>query len=222
MRANKYRRAAIHQWYEGTGDWEPESRGEMGPSIEHIHGILRGEIRKVGGDARRVVLAGFSQGCAMALMCLLLWDGEPLGAAVGMCGFMPLTASLMSTLNGSRHEDQSNDGIIFGEEEDGVFDDMSSIETKTPLQKAMEELCDEAELEPISSMTSYPFLSTPIFMGHGLKDQEVDVSYGQKAGALLEKMGASVSFHIYPEQGHWHSAEMLQDVVSFLQNRLDT
>lgn len=156
----------------------------------------------------------------MALMCLLLWDGEPLGATVGMCGFMPLTASLMSTLSGSHHEDPNDDGIIFGEE-DGVFDDLPSIETKTPLQEAMEDLCEEAELEPVSSTIPYPFLSTPIFMGHGAKDQEVDVSHGQKTGALLEKMAASVSFHIYPELGHCHSPEMLQDVVLFLRDRLD-
>lgn len=221
MRASKYRRAVIHQWYEGTGDWEPESRGEMRPSIEHIHSILYDEIEKVGGDARRVVLAGFSQGCAMALICSLLWDGEPLGAVAGMCGFMPLAASLMSTLNGSHNEDPNDDGIVFGEEEDGVFDDGSSIETRTPLRKAVEELCEEAELEPVSLPTSFPFLSTPMFMGHGLKDQEVDVSHGKEAGALLENMGVSVSFHTYPELGHWHGPEMLQDVVLFLRTRLD-
>ena len=67
MRASKYRRSVIHQWYDGTGDWEPEARGDMRPSVEHIHDLIRAEMALLGGDARRIVLAGFSQGCAMAL-----------------------------------------------------------------------------------------------------------------------------------------------------------
>ncbi|KAF7547909.1 hypothetical protein G7Z17_g7408 [Cylindrodendrum hubeiense] len=223
MRASKYRRSIIHQWYEGTGDWEPESRGEMRPSVEHIRGILRDEIELLGGDAGRVVLAGISQGCAMALTSLLLWEGDPLGAVVVMCGFMPLASSLMSILEDEVHPDSEDEGIVFEPEpEDDPFERDPSEDSKTPLQLTIDELRDEAEVVPICSTTeSFPFLTTPVFMGHGTEDEKVAYQHGQHAAKLLEQMGISVDFHTYPELGHWYCPEMLGDILEFLDGKLD-
>ncbi|KAI5459251.1 Alpha/Beta hydrolase protein [Mariannaea sp. PMI_226] len=215
-RANKYRRSIIHQWYEGSGDWEPESRGDMRPSVEHIRGILREEIEKLGGDAGRVVLAGISQGCAMALMSLLLWEGEPLGAVVVMCGFMPLASHLLSILENPKDTSDQDDMVIF------EIDSDDEQEMKSPLQQVVDDLREEAELEPVQpSETRLSFLSTPVFMGHGTEDDNVEYQYGEQAYDVLEKMGVLVNFHSYEGLGHWYSPEMLGDIVEFLKEKLE-
>ena len=48
--------------------------------------------RERGVAAKRVVLLGFSQGCAMALMTALRYP-ERLGGAVGLSGYLPLAAT---------------------------------------------------------------------------------------------------------------------------------
>ncbi|KAM6532956.1 hypothetical protein FALCPG4_005993 [Fusarium falciforme] len=210
-RATKYRRSLIHQWYEGTGDWEPEARGEMRPSVEHIHGMLRNEIEKLGGDSRKVALMGFSQGGAMALVSSLLWDGAPLGAVVVMSGFMPLADAMMDILDADAKSEGS---------EDDLFERDTEEEETTPIQRAIDELRQEAELDPAPPANSYPFLSTPVFMGHGQKDQDVECQHGRRAVELLERMGVPVEFNTYPGLAHWYNSDMLQDIVQFLDKHL--
>ncbi|UNI18120.1 hypothetical protein JDV02_004410 [Purpureocillium takamizusanense] len=219
MRASKYRRSVIHQWYDGTGDWEPEARGDMRPSVEHIHDLIRAEAELVDGDAGRVVLAGFSQGAAMALTCMLLWEGKPLGAAIGLCGFVPVYDSLMELLKDDAAEEASDDGYIVFEAEDDL--DMAGAESsRTPLQRAVAELRQEAELPELPSPSRCSFRETPVFLGHGRRDRNVEPRHGQEAAALLTEMGIGVAFATYDGLGHEHSPEMLGQVLLFLSQRL--
>ncbi|KAM0242251.1 hypothetical protein ACHAP5_007267 [Fusarium lateritium] len=206
-RATKYRRSLIHQWYEGTGDWEPEVRGDMRPSVEHIHGILRDEIDKLGGDAGRVVLMGFSQGGAMALVSWLLWEGRSLGAVVIMSGFMPLAESLMIE---NEDGDMSEDGLFEREEQD----------TRTLLQKAIDELREEAELDPAPPTNSFHFLRTSVFMGHGQQDKDVEYCYGQEAAEFLKRAGIDVEFKSYSDLAHWYCPEELGDIAQFIKRQV--
>ena len=48
-----------------------------------------------GVDSRRIVLAGFSQGCAMTLMTGLRYP-ERLAGLVGMSGYLPLSATTVA------------------------------------------------------------------------------------------------------------------------------
>lgn len=207
-RATKYRRSLIHQWYEGTGDWEPEARGDMRPSVEHIHKILKDEIELLDGDAGRVVLVGFSQGGAMALVSWLLWQGQSLGAVVIMSGFMPLAETLMA-------ENEDEDTL-----DDGMFETDEDI--RTPLQKAIDELREEAELDPEPPEESFPFVKTPVFMGHGQKDKDVELCHGQQAADCLERMGIEVELKTYPDMAHWYCPEELGDITKFITERVGT
>ncbi|KAF5611029.1 uncharacterized protein FSUBG_2573 [Fusarium subglutinans] len=208
-RATKYRRSLIHQWYEGTGDWEPEARGNMRPSIEYIHKLLKDEIERLSGDAGKVVLIGFSQGGAMALMSWLLWEGQSLGAVVIMSGFMPLAESLMA--------DETCDEVS----EDGLFERDSEEEAKPPLQRAIDELRGEAELDPAPPTTSFPFLKTSVFVVHGKEDEDVEYCNGLSAAKCLERMGAKVEFKTYPALKHWYSPEELGHITQFINQQLD-
>lgn len=201
MRAFKYRKSLMPQWYEGSGDWETESLGNMKGSIEFIHALIHSELELV-GDAKKIVLGGFSQGCAMALMSLLLWDGPSLGAFVGLCGFMPFTSSLMDILS----DDQNS-------EEDDVFE--STGEDSDRLEAAMRQLCFETEMEPNQS-PSKEFISTPVFMAHGEEDPEVEMCHPEQVVALLSKMDLDASLHKYKQLGHSLSGDMLGDMGKFI------
>lgn len=65
-----------------------------------LHALLRAEIAEVPGDARNVVLGGLGQGCAASLVAMLLWEGPPLGAVVGMCGWLPFVGRLDEEVEG--------------------------------------------------------------------------------------------------------------------------
>lgn len=60
----------------------------MQSSVKIIHELIEKEIAS-GIPSDQVVVAGFSQGCAMALLSGLTYD-KPLGAIVGLSGYLPL------------------------------------------------------------------------------------------------------------------------------------
>lgn len=66
-------------------------------SLASVDALIEREKSR-GIPANRIVLAGFSQGCAMALLTGLR-HGERLGGIVGMSGYLPLAASTA----GERH-----------------------------------------------------------------------------------------------------------------------
>ncbi|KAH7312200.1 putative acyl-protein thioesterase 1,2 [Stachybotrys elegans] len=208
MRATKYRRTTMHQWYEGTGDWEPEARGNMRPSVEFIQDLLDREMQLVCGDSTKLCLAGFSQGCAMAIMNLLLWNGAPLGAVVGLCGFIPINSYLLDILDDAEESDLDD------------FFETTSHESKPPVQRAIDELREEVELPQTEVPSRLSFRSTPVFLGHGVDDDEVELRHSENAALLLKKMGTHVTHSSYPGLGHGYSPKMLEDMVLFLTSNI--
>jgi lysophospholipase I len=82
---------------------EPEDIGGMMKSLKDIEKMIDDVVAK-GVPANRVVLGGFSQGCAMTLLCGLVskWAGK-LGGLVCLHGFLPLAdriAELRETREG--------------------------------------------------------------------------------------------------------------------------
>jgi len=75
-------------------------------SCGYIHGLLEAEIEAVGKE--NVVLWGLSQGCATSLASLLVWDGEPFAAVVGMCGWLPF-GNLMVMIAGGAEDNGSEE-----------------------------------------------------------------------------------------------------------------
>ena len=67
-----------------------------------IEALIANE-RARGIPAHRIVLAGFSQGCAMALMTGLR-HGERLAGIVGLSGYLPLAATLEAERHGANHQ----------------------------------------------------------------------------------------------------------------------
>lgn len=88
---------SMRAWYDILGlDFTRRGEDEPGlrESLEAVRGVLAQE-RSRGMASERIVLAGFSQGCAMALLTGLRHP-EPLAGIVGLSGYLPRAAQTAS------------------------------------------------------------------------------------------------------------------------------
>ena len=83
----------MRAWYDilGTDLQRREDEAGLRDSVRQVHALLDREIAN-GVPAGRIVLAGFSQGCAIALMAGLRYPQRLAGLA-GLSGYLPLAAS---------------------------------------------------------------------------------------------------------------------------------
>lgn len=190
----------------------------------HLHALVREEVallRPAGGrGARDIVLGGISQGCAASLVAAALWDGEegPLGAVVGMCGWLPFVEGVVAAGVG-----WGGDLFERGGEGEGGFDPFERDgeegvgEGKGGIG-AVEVLRGMLELESAPGGLSV-VEGMPVFLGHGGEDDSVPLRLGRMSAECLGKMEMDVEWREYRGLGHWYSEEMLGDVVGFLKGR---
>jgi phospholipase/carboxylesterase len=83
----------MRAWYDivALGGQAREDAEGLHASRAEVEALIAREIGR-GVEARRIVLAGFSQGCAMTLLTGLR-HGERLAGLVGMSGYLPLAAT---------------------------------------------------------------------------------------------------------------------------------
>lgn len=83
----------MRAWYDilGTDLVRREDEAGLRESQRQIAALIDHE-RERGVPAARIVVMGFSQGCAMALMTALRYP-ERLGGVVGLSGYLPLAAA---------------------------------------------------------------------------------------------------------------------------------
>ena len=77
-------------WYDILGSGGPEDEAGLRRSQAAVESLIAVEAAR-GIPASRIVLAGFSQGCAMALLTGLRHPGRLAGIA-GLSGYLPLAA----------------------------------------------------------------------------------------------------------------------------------
>ena len=89
----------MRAWYDilGTDLAQREDEAGLRESQVLVEGLLAREKAR-GIQASRIVLAGFSQGCAMTFMTGLR-HGERLGGLLGMSGYLPLAAKTATERN---------------------------------------------------------------------------------------------------------------------------
>jgi phospholipase/carboxylesterase len=84
----------MRAWYDILGTEEEGVQDEQGlRRSQELVELLIAREKEQGIPSHRIVLAGFSQGCAMALLTGLRHP-EPLAGIVGMSGYLPLAESL--------------------------------------------------------------------------------------------------------------------------------
>jgi phospholipase/carboxylesterase len=81
----------MRAWYDIMGVDLVKREDEKGlrESTRHITALIDREVQR-GIASNRIVLAGFSQGCAMTLMAGLRYP-QPLAGLIGLSGYLPLT-----------------------------------------------------------------------------------------------------------------------------------
>ena len=84
---------AMRAWYDilGADLVQREDEAGLRSSLAQVEALIEREKAR-GIPSARIVLAGFSQGCAMALLTGLR-HRERLGGIVGMSGYLPLAAT---------------------------------------------------------------------------------------------------------------------------------
>lgn len=234
-RATIYKRKEIHQWFDNWHLEAPTEREELQidglrETSVYVHKLLKAEIAIVG--AKNVVLGGLSQGCAAALVSMLLWEGVPLAAMFGMCGWLPFRKHMQDVVapaagTGDGAEDDDDPFAYDGKSSCFYFltslahqrsDGDADLEKSSPVQQAIGFLRDELEL-PRKGAT-LPFQQIPTFLGHGTEDDRVPISLGQEAEYCIRTLGGNTHFSAYEGLGHWYSPELLSDVVRFVQEAL--
>lgn len=83
----------MRAWYDilGTDLARREDESGLRESLAQVHALISREVAR-GVPARRIVLAGFSQGCALTLLAGLRYPQRLAGLA-GLSGYLPLAAS---------------------------------------------------------------------------------------------------------------------------------
>jgi predicted esterase len=227
-RATVYRRAYTHQWFDNWKLDPPATDREelqvpgLCETTAYLHGLLRAEVAAVSGGAANVVFGGLSQGCAASLTAMLLWDGEPLGAVVGMCGWLPFAARLMQQVslvaNLPSTTGDAFDPFEREDDDDGKEEDQAAM-TSAPA-RAVAWLKEEIQTPTADTNCAESALGkTPVFLGHGKVDDRVSVILGREAVDCLERLGFEVSWREYQSLGHWYSGHMLRDLVCFLREK---
>lgn len=215
-RAMSYNRSVMNQWFDNGSLQTPDEGVEL--QIEglretsaYIHALLRQETEIVG--QRNVVLGGLSQGCAATLISLLTWDGEPLSAAFGLCGWLPFRKQMDDigqsiSLNKTNAVDQDQEDLF------GSADMRKDLDPATEAAAFLLEMLDMPVKRP-----SLAFQHIPMFLGHGDMDWKVPIELGEDAAKCLKGLGVSVVWNEYAKLGHWYSTPMLADLVGFIRER---
>lgn len=211
-RSSQFKRATINQWFDLNSLEDPSRRSDLQyegltESSRYIRNIINVELETL--PKERVVLAGISQGCAMALTILLSLD-FPVGGFVGMSGWLPFCKEIEEAV---LDEVKENDA-------DGLFQSQGG--ERTPVVDAVNVIRDVVAVGAIDGAESSPLvaLATPAYLGHGEKDEKVRCKHGEQASKTLAALGMDVAWMIYPELEHWFGQEELDDIVAFLRDKV--
>ncbi|RMZ74541.1 Acyl- thioesterase [Pyrenophora seminiperda CCB06] len=183
----------------------------------YLHDLLKDEIKIVG--ASNVVLMGLSQGCAASIIAMLLWKCERIRALVGMCGYVPFRKGMYESVEDTNSGDTDSLVGSDDDQEDMFERDNEEFGCGSKFEKAVDWLREELGIsqddDGVNEQSS-SLQSIPVFMGHGRDDEKVPCCIGKLAAEFLCGINVSVTWQDYAGLGHWYSADMLRDVVDFL------
>ena len=219
--AHVYNRSTIHQWFDIWLLSSPAEREElmidgMRETSKYIHSLLTEAIEEVGPE--NVVLGGLSQDCAATLISLLTWEGKPLAAAFGMCGWLPLRQHMTDIVNPQAESGDDEDPFARENEKDREQDLPATTVARLREELELPSTTTSSFVQLLSPET-LPFQRTPIFLAHGAEDETVKVELGHDARDCLALLRAEVIWKEYQGLGHWYSVQMLEDLVTFLEGK---
>ncbi|KAI6093316.1 acyl-protein thioesterase [Hypoxylon rubiginosum] len=217
-RSSAYGQAKLTQWFDIASlddPWHQSQTQLMGlvESTREILKLVNEEVQVLKIPRSNIIIGGHGHGCAMALFCLLALD-FPLGAFIGMSGWLPFQPDIEQLLN---YEDEIDKFT------DYPFSFFRSTHDEEPRDPAIDVVEYSRDLvcfpNPIKDATS---IATPIFLGHSDLDEKVKHSFGENASTTLSSIGYNVTWKSYRNQGHWYKMpDEIDDIVDFMQHRVD-
>ncbi|CAD6594625.1 MAG: hypothetical protein ASARMPRED_001361 [Alectoria sarmentosa] len=185
----------MDEWFDLYSLSNPSAREELQTeglkdSVGFLQNLIRDEISLLDSDASRIILMGISQGCATALVAMLVRQRK-LGGFIGFSGWMPFRAPIEEI-----GREGSEKPAIHAEETAAFFETTFGLEGPKP---------------------DVAVLGTRVLLGHAADDEVVDIGLSRRACAALEGLGMEVEWKEYRDGGHWISEPQdYDDIVAFL------
>jgi phospholipase/carboxylesterase len=128
----------MRAWYDILGTEQQGVQDEAGlrRSQALVEAVIAREKER-GVPANRIVLAGFSQGCALALLTGLRHP-EPLAAIVGLSGYLPIA----DTLEAEQHAANARTPIFLAH---GAYDEVITLDRATATRDQLQQLGYDVE-----------------------------------------------------------------------------
>ena len=179
----------------------------------YVGGLAREEVGKVG--VGNVVLGGLSQGCAAVVVAMLVGVGVGVGVGgvVGLCGWLPYRRRLEEAAGEGDGEEEDWFERVEGDGRDGGGEGEGE-----EMRRAVGWLREELEVKGTGTGSSLSDI--PLFLGHGVEDDSVDVELGREARDCMRTLGVKVEWREYEGLGHWYSEEMLADMMKFVKEEV--
>ncbi|MCJ1479289.1 hypothetical protein MMC13_007974 [Lambiella insularis] len=215
-------RCTIPQWFDIISVKDAYAHGDvqiegLRESSVYIHEIVWQEMNLV--RCKNIILGGLSQGCAAGLYALLTFipprtrnDGCDLsiGAMVGMSGWLPFCKEI---------DEMMCNGEKYGRADD-PFERGAGAEQKLDAStEALNFVRENIDFPPLTG-PGLSFLQTPIFLGHGTADKQVDIRLGEEAASTLKGIGMDVTWVAYRDFYHWYKEpDEIDDIITFLRDK---
>ena len=205
----------MRDWFEVSSLSDPEYQQSLqvrglSECIVHLHGLIEKEVQDVGGDPRRVVLGGISQGCAVAIHALLA-SRLKLGSFIGFSGWLPFRAQLQRIAAGNAGKGEREPKKELNDFYSTTFEFKDDTASPAPTLTSASRI---SGLEP-------SVLKTPVFLSHCTDDGVVDIELGRQLCGALVALGMNVTWHEDLEGGHWiKEPEGVDGLIAFLSRQL--
>ena len=184
--------------------------------MRYLAALIKVEVeilgRKGDGEGGNVVLGGFSQGAAMAVVLLLSGELERAGVGsgfagvIGISGWLPLRSQV--------------DEAIKSELQCCGSADRELREKRKRVRVFLGGYLDLDDYGDGSSGAAREgddeWLEVPILLGHGTADEKVRFEWGLQMGEVLMGLGLNAQSKSYVDLGHWWSEEEMADIADFL------
>ncbi|MCJ1377034.1 hypothetical protein MMC17_000124 [Xylographa soralifera] len=176
---------------------EAEQVAGLRESTTYLCALIQAEtalLQRRGHDSAHIVLWGFSQGCAVGAWALL--NGCPrLGAFVGMSGWLPFRRQV--------------EEVVQGKEEGDV--EVRRLQARECMRRAV---------PGCGASGDGAAWATPVFLGHGLRDEKVRAGWGEEMRDLMGGLGMEVVWRGYEGLEHWYEVPReIDDIEGFLRGR---
>lgn len=191
----------IHDFADRTVGEEGQGEG-IAESLVYLKEVVEREVEDVGGNGKRVVMGGFSQGAAgVGVGCLSgVFDHVGLGGWVALGGWLPFRKVLDEAWKGVQVDGEAGVKEVYGERRRVVREKLADI-----LGVETAHAGEGGEVR--------------LWMGHGGEDEKVRLELGVQMRDLMLNLGIRVEMKVYEGLGHWFNRPELADMVGFLEGR---